>query len=76
MRERSEGRYFVYDGNHRVSVARHRGAAAIDAAITTFTAKRSRPALAATIPLHAPERPRSQVDEYMNFHFRYTVNLK
>ncbi len=31
------GRYFVYDGNHRVSVARHHGVAAIDAVIATFT---------------------------------------
>ncbi len=29
-----EEKYFVYDGNHRVSVARHHGAAAIDALVT------------------------------------------
>lgn len=32
-------RYFVYDGNHRVSVARYHGAAAVDAIITEFTAR-------------------------------------
>lgn len=31
-------KYFVYDGNHRVSVARHHKAAAIDALVTEFTA--------------------------------------
>jgi hypothetical protein len=30
------GAYFVVDGNHRVSVARYRGAAAIDAVVTEF----------------------------------------
>ncbi|MGH3089675.1 MAG: hypothetical protein ACRDSJ_20510 [Rubrobacteraceae bacterium] len=32
-------RYFVYDGNHRVSVARHRKAAAIDAIVTEFVSR-------------------------------------
>lgn len=31
--------YFVYDGNHRVSVARYHGAAAVDAVITEFSAR-------------------------------------
>ena len=31
-----DGRYFVLDGNHRVSVARYRGAAAVDAMVTQF----------------------------------------
>ena len=30
------GAYFVVDGNHRVSVARYRGAAAVDALVTEF----------------------------------------
>lgn len=30
------GEYFVLDGNHRVSVARYRGAAAVDAMVTQF----------------------------------------
>lgn len=30
------GAYFVFDGNHRVSVARYRGAAAVDALVTEF----------------------------------------
>ena len=30
------GAYFVVDGNHRVSVARYRGAAAVDALVTAF----------------------------------------
>jgi hypothetical protein len=30
------GAYFVVDGNHRVSVARYRGAAAVDAVVTEF----------------------------------------
>ena len=30
------GVYFVVDGNHRVSVARYRGAAAVDAFVTEF----------------------------------------
>ena len=29
-------RYFVVDGNHRVSVARHRGVVAVDALVTEF----------------------------------------
>lgn len=30
------GAYFVVDGNHRVSVARYRGAVAVDAVVTEF----------------------------------------
>ena len=32
------GEYFVLDGNHRVSVARYRGIAAVDAMVTEFLA--------------------------------------
>lgn len=32
-----EERYFVSDGNHRISVARHHGVAAVDAVVTEFT---------------------------------------
>ena len=33
-----DGEYFVLDGNHRVSVARYRGVAAVDAMVTWFLA--------------------------------------
>lgn len=33
-------RYFVHDGNHRVSVARYHGAAAVDAMVTDFVPDR------------------------------------
>jgi hypothetical protein len=36
-------RYFVYDGNHRGSVARHHGAAAIDALVTEFAPDNGNP---------------------------------
>ena len=32
------GKYFVFDGNHRVSVARYRGVRAVDAFVTEFVA--------------------------------------
>lgn len=33
-----DGEYFVLDGNHRVSVSRYRGVAAVDAVVTEFLA--------------------------------------